>query len=710
MQEVTLALAVLIGAGFMMAKLGQFVRLPSVTGYICAGLLLGPSGLNLVKVEDLGPKLEHFTQIALMLIAFGIGEHLELKRLRQIMKSVGLIGLFETSGAFLLVSLGTFMVARMTNLGEAGWVMKDYLVLAILLGAVSVATAPAATLHVMRELKAAGPFTSTLMAVVAVDDGLAIMIFGIAVTAAHHIVGGGTETILNAIAGSFAEITCSLLMGVMAGLLIDFVVHRLKDRGEMLTAGLMILLLCGEGTRLLNFSPLLAGMAAGFTIVNQDRRDVRVFRTINSFEPPIYVLFFTLAGAHLHVSALAAAGWIGLVYFLLRSLGKFFGARIGAVLAKAPLHVRRYLGLALVPQAGVAIGLIFLIKGDASINEYSSVIIPVVLAAVVLSELSGPVCARFAVEKAGETACEPVITRWSKSTLRKHFSDKNGDKRLQMAPWAWEPLKPAPIPNGAVIFGVSRLENVAGLARIATLMAHYHRARPLAVRVAIPTPSESGSDQHQMILRLLEMAQTEVRELGYEMNLEIVHARDIASGILEAARKEMAYGIVLGHPLKHTAQEFQRVVEAVASKAPCQVIVVRFAEILHTERILIPVTEPWEFDVIRSVLCSFSEVGRHKITILRLMSSDSPEEALDEAEEEMLGWTEIANIATQVECHAAASESHLETILHEAGDHDLIVMAVPQPGRLQRIFFGSLCGDVAQCCNKTMLMVYHSGG
>jgi Kef-type K+ transport system membrane component KefB len=408
MQGVTLALALLIGAGFMMAKLGQFFRLPSVTGYICAGLLLGPSGLNLVKVADLGPKLEHFTQIALMLIAFGIGEHLEMKRLRHIMKSVGLIGLFETSGAFLLVALGTFMVARMTNIGEAGWVMKDYLVLAILLGAVSVATAPAATLHVMRELKATGPFTSTLMAVVAVDDGLAIIFFSMAVTAAHHIVGGGTETILSAVAGSFAEITCSLLMGVMAGLLIDFVVNKLKDRGEMLTAGLMILLLCGEGTRLLNFSPLLAGMAAGFTIVNQDRRDVRVFRTINAFEPPIYVLFFTLAGAHLHISALATAGWIGLVYFLLRSLGKFFGANIGALLAEAPSHVRRYLGLALVPQAGVAIGLIFLIEGDAGINEYSSVIIPAVLAAVVLSELSGPVCARVAVEKTGEAACEGV--------------------------------------------------------------------------------------------------------------------------------------------------------------------------------------------------------------------------------------------------------------------------------------------------------------
>ena len=206
MHDVTLALAVILGAGFLVAKLLQLIRMPSVTGFIFAGLLLGPSGLHLVTEDAVIGKLDHFTHIALMPIAFGIGEHLEIGRLRRNAKSVGYIGLFETLGAFLFVGVGSFFVAKISGVGDLSWQVREFLVLAVLLGAVSVATAPAATLHVMRELKAAGPLTSTLMAVVAVDDGLAIMFFGIAVSAAHHIVGQGTGYMGAAVIASVAEI------------------------------------------------------------------------------------------------------------------------------------------------------------------------------------------------------------------------------------------------------------------------------------------------------------------------------------------------------------------------------------------------------------------------------------------------------------------------------------------------------------------------
>jgi len=171
MLDTTLVMAILLGAGFAAAKLGQLVRLPSVTGYILAGLILGPSGFRLIDGETIGANLGHFTQIALMLIAFGIGEHLDLKRLRRSLKIVGWIGIAETSGAFIFVGTGSFLIASLSNIGPSWWGNSEYAALALLLGAVSVATAPAATLHVMRELKAAGPLTTILMAVVAVDDG-----------------------------------------------------------------------------------------------------------------------------------------------------------------------------------------------------------------------------------------------------------------------------------------------------------------------------------------------------------------------------------------------------------------------------------------------------------------------------------------------------------------------------------------------------------
>ncbi|MCJ7602629.1 MAG: cation:proton antiporter, partial [Desulfobulbaceae bacterium] len=293
--DVTLGLAVLLAAGMLAAKIGQMLKLPSVTGYILAGLLLGPSGFGIVTVETVGNKLHHFTQIALMLIAFGIGEQIEVKRLRQSARSIGVIGVFEATGALVFVASASFFVARLCGLDLVDWGTDDYLAMALLLGAVSVATAPATTLHVMRELRAKGPLTSTLMAVVAIDNGLAIIFFGLAMSFAGQIAAAGSGSLAGAVLGSVMEISFSLTAGLITGLVISFVLHHLKRQDEMLTAGLALLLLSGEGCRFFHLSPLLAGMAAGFTVINRVTRDVRLFRALNAFEPPIYVLFFTLA-------------------------------------------------------------------------------------------------------------------------------------------------------------------------------------------------------------------------------------------------------------------------------------------------------------------------------------------------------------------------------------------------------------------------------
>ena len=370
--ETTLALALLMGAGLLGARIARLVRLPSVTGFICTGLLLGPSGLNLIaheQIKDTG----HFTDIALMLIAFGIGEHLDWRHLKKSIRSVGYIGVLESSGACLFVALGTFGVAWMTQIGPGGWGVLEYVCLAALLGGVATATAPAATVHVMRELRASGPLTRTLMAVVALDDGLAIIVFGVVLAVVSTVSGAAGGSLFLAVGHGFGDALGSVMIGIICGLLIDIIVHRLKRRGEMLTAGLALILLGGEGSRLLGLeSPLLVGMAAGFTIVNRDRRDVRVFRAINDFEPPIYALFFTLAGAHLDVGALVAAGAVGITYAVLRVAGKMCGAYVGATLSDSLDTVRKYLGFALVPQAGVAIGLILTIQANEALAEYAN--------------------------------------------------------------------------------------------------------------------------------------------------------------------------------------------------------------------------------------------------------------------------------------------------------------------------------------------------
>jgi Kef-type K+ transport system membrane component KefB/nucleotide-binding universal stress UspA family protein len=696
--ETTLALALLLAAGFLAAKAAQAIRLPSVTGYIVAGVVMGPSCLNAVTEQTLEHDLGHFTTIALMLIAFGIGEHLDLAHLRHSARSVGYIGVGETSGAFWLVGVGTFFVARATGVGEADWGLKDFVALALLLGAVSVATAPAATLHVMRELRAAGPLTKTLMAVVALDDGLAIIAFGIAMTAAHHVVGSGAESIFAAVGGSVLEIVGSLCVGIAAGLLIDLVVHRLRRRGEMLTVGLALLLLCGAAARLLHLSELLAGMAAGFTIVNRDRRDVRVFRAINDFEPPIYALFFTLAGAHLDLRALAAAGWVGVAYSLLRIGGKMLGCAVGARVGKAAPQVARYLGLALTPQAGVAIGLIFLIQSDETLGVYSSVVTPVVLAGVVFAELVGPVLARTAVVRAGEVGEEAPSGAESAPDPGREETDELV-RGVELVPWTWDQLRSPEEPGGSVVFGASNPETVAGLARMASLLAYHHGAQPLAVHVALPGAPRTGAGA------LLAAAQQEARSLGMQAATQIVEADSIPEAIVGAARQHNGRAILLGHPPHRTSREFDRVVEAVGRDAPCPVIVVRLVGVVHTERILVPVISLQELEALGGIVLALSAIGPHRVTLFRMMQSDALEEQLEGAEQQMLAWSREVGLIEPVMCQAAATESRLDALCEAAAQHDLIVMAARRSRGLQRLFFGSLAEDVIQRCRKPVLVV-----
>jgi nucleotide-binding universal stress UspA family protein len=447
-------------------------------------------------------------------------------------------------------------------------------------------------------------------------------------------------------------------------------------------------------------------MAAGFVIINQDHRDVRLFRTLNAFEPPIYVLFFTLAGAQLDIAAMANAGWVGLVYFLLRSLGKVAGAGLGARCIAALPQVRRYLGLALVPQAGIAIGFILLIQGDQELAVYASVIIPVVLAGVFLSELVGPACIRMAVERAGEALSEgeepapPVPAEQLAGEMIQGSDDPS------LPPWSWGHLLPADDAEGAVIFGASNAATVAGLARIATLLAHYHQARPLAVRVISPGREigAAGGRQEEQVLFRIESA--EVRRLGYDLDTAVIHADNVATGILAATCRSKTWGIVLGYPVELPVPEFERVVEKVALAAPCPVIVVRFSGILHTERILVPLASSRELEIVRSTLCALANVGRHRITLLRLMSSDVREKELAKARNGLVKWTARHGLTSFARCRAIATEARLETIVQEGFNYDLLLLAAPRRKGLKRLFFGSLAEDVAKECHLPMILVH----
>lgn len=706
MENTTLALALLLAAGLIAAKIVQKAKLPSVTGYIIAGLVLGPSGFAIISSTTIGPRLDHFTEIALMLIAFGIGEHIELSRLRQDARSISYIAVLQAIAAFFLVTGAILVMAPVLLNDSHNWQLHNYLILAILLGAIAVATAPASLLHVMREAKAAGPMTSTLMAVVAIDDGLAIMIFSLSLSLASQLAGSADITLGNAFLAGLSEISLSLMAGLITGLLMDISLPRLNRQEEKLTAGLAYLLLCGEICHHFHLSPLLAGMAAGCLIINRDTRDVRIFRTLNAFEPPIYVLFFTLAGTHLNINSFTTAGWVGLIYFLFRIAGKIGGSWLGAIVSGAQTTIRKYLGFALIPQAGVAIGLIFLIQADPDLAIYSMIITPVVLTTVFLTELFGPVTARYALEKAGETSEIEEEIRGECQGMDDKACDlwHQVSSGVKMVPWTWKKLIPSPEAEGVVAFGASNPATITGLARIATLLAHHYRSLPMSVRIMDP-----GGKQPESIAAvnaLFETERTETQNMGYDLETELIHYDDVASALVSAVEYNEAKAVVLGFPVKGTFQGFQHILETVARHVACPVVVLHMYGVLHTEKILVAVVDIQEVYDLCPVIQALSRIGQHQLTILFLLPSGSSLAEMEKTSRQLTVWSKEQSIASRICFEIIPTDARQKTIVKESAKHDLVVIATSRKSVFAKLFFGSLAETVTRKCRKPILIVY----
>ncbi len=704
---VTLGIAILLAAGLAASKITQRFHLPSVTGYILAGLLLGPTGFGIITQQTIGHNLTHFTQIALMLIAFGIGEHIELHTLKKHTKSLKWIGLFEALGAFFVVSTVIFVSIHLTNFIVPGWSLRDYLILCLLLGSIGVATAPAATLLVIRELRAKGPLTSTLMAIVAIDDGLAIMIFGLVVSIAHQVLGHSGAPILISIGASLMEIIGSLLLGILTGTTLILMLGKLEEQGELMTAGLAILLLCGEIALYLHLSPLLAGMAAGFSLVNKAERDVRVFRALNKFEPPIYVLFFTLAGSHLDIEALRTAGVLGIIYFLSTVTGKISGVNLGARIAGSPRQVGRYLGLAMMPQAGVAIGLIFLLSSDETLAPYTVVITPVVLTGVFISELLGPVSARYALTKAGEVGISPQAGPKSRTNTQ----DETGDSlcslqdTFRIIPWTWQKLEPPESPRGFVVFHAIDPLTTRGLARTATILASYYGAFPMAVHI---TPSDADTPDN-----LFREEQAEVNSMGYTLATEIVPGPDITAGLIAAVAYNDARAVVLAQPLKGETDSFRTLLEAIADNVHCPIAVARFYGELHTERILIPLTDIDALPDMYEIIAALNSVGEHKLSLLYMMPSEAGAKEIIAAERQIEEWLQqqgkLLGYQYNITIMAIPTDSRLDMIEEAAREADIVVIGAQETSGVGRILFGSLVDSVAANLRKTLIIVYNAG-
>jgi len=700
---VTLGFALLLASGFFVAKICQRFHLPSVTGYILAGVLLGPSGFNLINSFSIGSNLDHFTNIALMLISFGIGEHVELKKLHEQIRTVAWVAACESIGAFVFVFGAVFLTIHFTGVGVDGWQLRNYIAISLLLAAVGLATAPAATLMVVREVKASGTFTASLLAIVAIDNGLAIMIFGFVIAFVQQIIGHSADSFYYVLLNGFANIAQSLFLGVFTGIILDVVLRNLKRKEERMTGGLALLLLCSELATYLGLSSLLAGMAAGFILVNRAERDVRLFRALNNFEPPIYVIFFTLAGTHLDIRALGAAGFLGGIYFLARISGKMSGVAIGSRIAGAPKETGRYLGMGLVPQAGVAIGLLFLISADPALGQYSDLITPVVLAGVFLSELLGPSTTRFALSKVGEAHAlnEEIAKEENGMTPEEGNIHLRSAAGVEIVPWTWEKLTPQIPSNGIVAFGAAHHVTATGLARFATMFAHCMRCLPMSVRIIDPESNVSPQLFHKEL--------KEIASMGYPMLSEAVPDHSVASGLVAAVEYNSAKMVILGYPLPDSKDSFEEVLGSVIDNVSCPVIIVRFFGQLHTERILVPVVSLADLEEVYPVVAALDCIGEHQMELLYLLSSGEADTVLAAKEEELNRWIADQDRNIDLSVTVLATDARVEAVREEAENYDLVVMGATRTKAITKFFFGCLAETMIKKVQKNMLIVYMPG-
>ncbi|WP_315116008.1 cation:proton antiporter [uncultured Clostridium sp.] len=385
--DLLLKISIVLFVGVIGGRLAKYLKLPNVTGYLVAGLFIGASFLGIINEQDM-TSFSIVNEVALAAIAFSIGSEFLLKDMLKVGKSVLIITLAEAIGAVILVFLVTY------------YVFNQSFPFSIVIASMSAATAPAATMMVIRQYKAHGPLTKTILPVVAIDDAVGIMLFGLAMSLAKISIGSTSHSFLQMISAPLIEILGSLLLGFLLGVVLTFLANKSKSKEELLSIVLAAIAASTGLANLLKLSPLLTCMMLGATLVNLMHNSNRVFTLITDFTPPIYLLFFTLAGASLNLSVLAQVGALGIGYIIARAIGKMLGAFLGAKSVNADDAVVKYLGLSLLPQGGVSIGLSIIVRQE--LPQFAAAITTVILFSVLVYEISGPILAKIAIEKAGE--------------------------------------------------------------------------------------------------------------------------------------------------------------------------------------------------------------------------------------------------------------------------------------------------------------------
>ena len=368
--------------GLLISTLAQRTFLPRVTLLLLFGLLIGKESLDIIP-QVFSERFEIIADMTLLMVGFLLGGKLTIASLKEHTGDVFWISISAAVLTTLTVSAGLILLG----------VSKE---IAILLGCIASATAPAAVMDVVAESGAKGKFSRLLLSIVALDDVWALMLFGIGMAVVSSLNGLADESII--LWSVIREIGGAVVLGIVIGLPAAFLTGRIKPGQPMLTEALGIVFVCGGLALWLDVSYLIAAIVMGAIITNYARHHDYPFHAIEGIEWPFMVIFFTLAGASLELSVLREIGLIGMVYILCRSIGKYLGAGLGSQISHSDQQIKQWMGVALLPQAGVSIGMALVASNQ--FPEYRQMLLSIIIGSTVIFEIIGPVVTRLALKQA----------------------------------------------------------------------------------------------------------------------------------------------------------------------------------------------------------------------------------------------------------------------------------------------------------------------
>ena len=393
---------------FFAGQLAFRLRLPRITGYLIIGVIFGPSALGVFPEKIVNEEFSFIVDLALGFIAFSIGGSLKWRGIKKLGNTILVITFTQAIGAFIIVFCAIYILFPLItglpffNGGNELLGSKDVISMGIIVGAMSAATAPGAVLALIHQYRSKGKFTNILLGIVALDDALAIAMFSFALPVAMVILTSATTDFIGIAKEVYFEISLSIALGFIMGYIFKYISKFAKSRQEILALITGTILVLYGITLHFKASPILSNMVFGFFVINSAGRSSSIFDAVEDIEEPVFSMFFALAGTHMDLSILLHSGILGVILVAARFLGKFGGTMLGGMFTGLETSQSKYLGLGLLPKAGVTVALLIEAGYAMGENYVTSLMLNTVLASIIINEIIAPFFVKYALFKSGE--------------------------------------------------------------------------------------------------------------------------------------------------------------------------------------------------------------------------------------------------------------------------------------------------------------------